>query len=70
MTNEANIAKHVIHDKLKSQITTAEAKLDTLKARAESAKANAEIKAIGELLIKRQAIHEKLAELKNASGAQ
>ena len=40
-----NIAKQAIHDKLETQIKTAEAKLDMVKAQAESAKADAEIKA-------------------------
>ena len=35
-----NLAKQAIHDKLESQINTAEAKLNTLKRRAETAKAN------------------------------
>ena len=66
MSTEAKIAKQVIHDKLESQIKTAEAKLDTLKARAEAAKANLEIKAIAELLTKKPVIHQKLQELKTS----
>lgn len=49
-TNVNNLAKQAVHDKLESQINTAEAKLNTLKARAETAKANVELKAITELL--------------------
>ena len=48
MSTDVNMAKQAIHDKLESQIKTAEAKLDTLKARAETAKANVEIKAVAE----------------------
>jgi len=66
MSTDVNGAKQAIHDKLESQIKTAEAKLDTLKARAEAAKANIEIKAIAELLPKKQAIQQKLRELKRS----
>jgi hypothetical protein len=67
-TDVNNLAKQAIHDKLESQIKTAEAKLDTLKARAETAKANLEIKAIAELLPKKQVIQQKLQELKKSGG--
>jgi len=70
MDTDVNLAKHALHDKLESQIKTAEAKLDTLKARAETAKANVEIKAVAELLTKKVAIQHKLQELKRASGDQ
>ena len=70
MTTEVNMAKQAVHDKFESQIKTAEAKLDTLKAQAETARANLEIKAIAELLPKRQAIQEKLQELKKSGGDQ
>jgi hypothetical protein len=65
MNNDAKIAKQAVHDKLESQIGTAEAKLEVLKARAEAAKANLEIKAIAALLPKKKAIQQKLQELKN-----
>jgi hypothetical protein len=68
MSNEVNIAKQAIHDMLESKIKTAEAKLDTLKARAENAKANVEIKAVAELLAKKPVIRLKLQELKNSGG--
>lgn len=70
MTTDVNLAKQAIHDKLESQIKTAEAKLDTLKARAETAKANAELKAIAELLSSKRAILQKLNELKRTNGGQ
>ena len=66
MSTDVNLAKQAIHDKFQSQIKTAEAKLDTLKARAEKAKANAEIKAVAELVTKKQAILQKLDGLKKA----
>ena len=70
MTNDVNMAKQAIHDKLESQINTAEAKLSTLKARAETSKANVELKAITELLTRKQAILQKLHELKKSDGGK
>jgi hypothetical protein len=67
MTTVPNLAKQAVHDKFESQIKTAEAKLETLKARA-AAKANVELKAITELLPKKQMIQDKLGELKESSG--
>ncbi len=60
--NTNDLAKQAIHDKLESQINTAEAKLDTLKAQAQTAKANLEIKAIAELSPKAQVIRQKFQE--------
>ena len=68
MTIETIVAKQAVHDKLESQIKLAEAKLHTLKAQAENAKANAEIKAIADLAPKKQSIQRKLQELKKSSG--
>ena len=68
MSTEVNIAKQAIHDMLESKIKSAEAKLDTLKATAENAKAHAEIKAIMELVTKKPVIRLKLHELKNSGG--
>ena len=56
MSTEQNIAKQAIHDMLESKINAAEAKLDTLKARAEDAKAHVGIKAITELISKKPLI--------------
>ncbi len=66
MNTEMHLAKQAMHDKLASQLKMAEATLDTLKARAEAAKANVEIKAIAELVSKKPVIHQKLGELKKA----
>jgi len=63
MNIEVNIAKKAIQDKLESEITSAVAKLQTLKAEAETAKADFETKAITELLTKQ---HEILHNLKGA----
>ena len=70
MSTEVNVAKQAIHYKLQSQIKTAEAKLDTLKSRAETAKANVEIRAIAELSTKKPVIQHKLQELKKSAGDQ
>ena len=71
MTSDVNkLAKQAIHDKLESQINTADAKLNTLKARAETAKANVELKAITELLTGKRALLQKLHELKKSDGGQ
>ena len=67
MTNDVNLAKQVVHDKLESQIKTLEAKLDTLKARVDATKANVEIKAYAALLDEKQVIEQKLQELKHSS---
>lgn len=60
-----NTAKQVILDKLEAEVHTAEAKLNTLKARGETPKANIEIRAITELLTRKR---RKLQELKNSAG--
>lgn len=66
MNTDLHLAKQATHDKLASQLRTAEATLDTLKARAEAAKANVEIKAIAELVRKKPVIQQKLGELRKA----
>ena len=66
MSTAMNMTKQAIHDKIESQIRTAQAKLETLKAKAESAKANAELKSIADLLTKKRAIDQKLNELKKS----
>ena len=68
MSIEVNIAKQAIYDLLESKIKTVATKLDTLKARAESAKANVEINAVKELLTKELVIRQKFQELKNSAG--
>jgi uncharacterized protein (DUF1499 family) len=68
MSKDANIAKQIVHDKLESQIKTAVKKLETLKLKAEAAKAILEIKAIVALVPKAQAIQQKLQELKTSGG--
>ena len=67
MSTEINMARQAVHDKIESQINTVQAKLETLKAKAESAEANAELELIAELLTKKQAIDQKLNELRQSS---
>jgi hypothetical protein len=64
MNIEVNMAKKAIQDKLESEIKAAEVKLRTLKAEAETAKADFEIKAITELLTKQHEILGKLREVR------
>jgi hypothetical protein len=68
MNTGATAAKQALHDKLESQIKLAEDKLHTLKAQAENARANAEIKAIADLFPKKRSIQRKLQDLKKSSG--
>jgi hypothetical protein len=68
MSSDVNMAKRAIHDKLDPQIKTAEAKLDMIKARAESAKADADIKVIPELLARKRALQLGLKALKKWGG--
>jgi hypothetical protein len=70
MSTDVKLAKRAVHHKLESQIITAEAMLNTLKARAETANANVELKAIAEVLVRKQAILHKLHELKTSEGEQ
>ena len=62
MPVELSMAKKAIQDKLESEIKAAAAKLQTLKAEAENAKADFEIKAITELLTKQHEILHHLRE--------
>jgi hypothetical protein len=67
MTTEVTMAQKNIHDKFESQIKSAAATLESVKARAEAAKADAEIKAIAALLPKKLALEQKLRELKTTA---
>lgn len=68
MSIGVNLAKQVIHDKLELQIKTAEAKLEMLKAQAEVAKANVEVKAVAELMTKVLALQRELKGLRKLGG--
>ncbi len=64
-----NAARKAVYDKVESQIHTFDAKLATLKAKAESAKADAELKAIANLVVAKRTLDKKVAELKTAGEA-
>lgn len=68
MTTQANVAvtaaRKAVYDKVESQIHTFEAQVGTLRAKAESAKADAELKAIANLATAKRTLDEKVAELK------
>jgi hypothetical protein len=68
MCADVNMAKQAIHDKFETQIKIAEAKLDMVKAQAESAKADAEIKVLAELLARKRALQLELKALKKLGG--
>jgi hypothetical protein len=62
-----NAAKKLIHDKIESQIKIATAKLETLKAKAQAAKATIELGLITDLLTKKHAIDRKVDDLKKST---
>jgi hypothetical protein len=64
MCTDANMVKQSTHDKFETQIKIAGAKLDMVKAQAESAKAEAEIKVVAELLARNRALQLELKALK------
>jgi hypothetical protein len=65
-TAAVNAARKAVYDKVESQIHTFEAQLATLKARAESAKADAEVQAIARLATAKLTLDQKIGELKRA----
>jgi hypothetical protein len=71
MSTQANVAvnatRKAVYDKVDSQIHTFEAQLATVKAKAESARADAELKAIANLVVAKRTLDQKVAELKEAS---
>jgi len=66
MSNDISATKQQIQDQFESQIKTAAAKLDTLKANAQATQA----KAIAALQPEKQAIQQKVNELKKSAGDQ
>ena len=59
-------ARNAAYDKIESQIHTFEAQVATLRAKAESTKADAQLAAIANLATAKRALDETVAELKNA----
>jgi predicted nucleic acid-binding Zn-ribbon protein len=70
MTTQANVeataARKAVYDKIESQIHAFEEQVATLRAKAESARAAAEVKAIANLSAAKKTLDEKVAELKRA----
>ena len=70
MNTQANVAvtaaRKAAYDKVESTIHTFDAQLATLKAKAETAKADGELKAIAKLVTTKAALDLKVAELKKA----
>ena len=69
MTAEINMARKAVHDKIEAEISSVQAKLESLRAEAAAAKADAELKMIAELLTKKQAVDRQVAELKKSSAS-
>ena len=69
VTVTVNAARKAVYDKIESQIHMFEGQLATLKAKAESAKADAELKAIANLVTAKRALDQKVVELKKAGEA-
>jgi hypothetical protein len=61
-----NAARKAVYDKFESQIHMFEGQLAMLKAKAESAKADAELEAIANLLMAKRVLAHQVAELKKA----
>jgi outer membrane murein-binding lipoprotein Lpp len=65
-TATVKAARKAVYDKVESQIHTFEAQVATLKAKAESAKADAGLAAIANLATAKRVLDAKVAELKSA----
>ena len=68
-TVTVSAARKAVYDKVESQIHTFEAQLATLKAKAESARADAELNAIAKLATAKLTLDQKVRELKKAGEA-
>jgi len=62
-------ARKAVYDKVESQIHTFNAQMATLKAKAESTRADAEIDAIANLATAKRTLDQKVGELKSAGEA-
>ncbi len=65
-TVAVNAARKAVYDKVEAQIHSFEAQLSALKAKAETARADAELKAIANLVTTKKTLDQKIAELKKA----
>jgi len=68
-TMAVTAARKAVYDKVQSQVHTIGAQMATLKARAESVKADAELKTIANLVTAKRTLDQKVSELKSASEA-
>jgi predicted nucleic acid-binding Zn-ribbon protein len=68
-TVTVNAARKAVCDKIESHVHMFEAQLATLKAKAESVKADAELKAIANLVTAKRDLDQKVVELKKAGEA-
>jgi hypothetical protein len=64
MSAETNMAKQAVHDKIDSQVKSVQARLETVKAKAEAATAAAAT--IADLFVKKQVIDRMLSDLKKS----
>ena len=68
-TMAVKAARKAVYDKIESQIHTFEAQVATMRARAESSKADAELAALADLAKARLTLDAEIAKLKNAGEA-
>jgi hypothetical protein len=64
MSTETKIAKQAVHDRIDSQVKSVQARLETLKAKAEAGTAAAST--IADLFVKKQLIDRMLSDLKKS----
>lgn len=67
MNATETVVKNAVHDKLQAQVNLLDAKLKTIKARAEQSKATLQIKAVSDLSPKIEKIHQDLRQLKQTN---
>jgi hypothetical protein len=69
MNIAATTVKNSVHDKLQAQVNLLDARLKTIKARAEQTKADLQLKAVMQLTPKIEGIHQELRHLKQLNEA-
>jgi uncharacterized protein YceH (UPF0502 family) len=65
MSTETTLAKQAVHDQIDSKVKSVQARLETLKARAEAA--TAAVKTIADLYVKKQVIDRLVGDLKKSN---